>query len=253
MKKIFGLFFLSIVILISIFIAHGLFPSDPGVAIWEKYNRCTGKIISTPYILLGGSITEMKIAGGIGTGFIVNKKSKKILSVAHMITKLKSTVIIEGLFGNYEAEVVKMKYIFIDFKGKEHNAKPIWIDKKHDISEMIIDISDKDIEDLEEALIDDSGSIRVAEDICVIGHAAGYNKCIVSGIVSSLEPTINSPFGILEKLDLIQMSAPVNPGQSGGPVIRMRDGKVVGIVKQVLVGAQGVSYATHVQYRPKDN
>jgi serine protease Do len=76
----------------------------------------------------------------------------------------------------------------------------------------------------------------VGEDIIVIGNPLGLQATTTRGIVSGVRSDDGST--------LIQIDAPVNPGNSGGPVINY-NGEVIGIVtaKQVAIGVEGIGYA----------
>jgi S1-C subfamily serine protease len=66
-----------------------------------------------------------------------------------------------------------------------------------------------------------SDAVSEGEDIFVIGHPQGLRFTLSSGIISAMHP------------DALQISAPVSPGNSGGPVYDDR-GNLVGIVTSML-------------------
>ena len=78
--------------------------------------------------------------------------------------------------------------------------------------------------------------VRVGEGILVIGTPLGLEGTVASGIVSA------------HRNGYIQFSAPVSPGDSGGPVIDAR-GSVVGVTVSKMEGngAEGLSFAIPVQ------
>ena len=57
---------------------------------------------------------------------------------------------------------------------------------------------------------------RVGDPVYVVGSPLGLEQSVVSGIVSAFRD------------DHIQISAPLNPGNSGGPVVDA-DGEVIGV------------------------
>lgn len=65
-------------------------------------------------------------------------------------------------------------------------------------------------------------TVEVGEQIFVIGHPEGLDFSISGGLVSQTRGN-----------DLIQMSAPVSPGNSGGPVFDTR-GRLLAIVQSVI-------------------
>jgi serine protease Do len=61
-----------------------------------------------------------------------------------------------------------------------------------------------------------------------------------NGIVSSLSRTITIDEIILN--DIIQTTTPLNPGNSGGPLMNL-NGEVVGIATAIVEESQGIGFA----------
>ncbi len=72
-----------------------------------------------------------------------------------------------------------------------------------------------------------------------IGHPQGFANTVSDGLVSALRH-------VGPGFDLIQMSAPISPGSSGGPVLDDR-GKVIGIAT-LQFGGQNLNFAVPVRY-----
>ncbi|WP_181686224.1 S1C family serine protease [Halorhabdus salina] len=68
----------------------------------------------------------------------------------------------------------------------------------------------------------------VGTEVVAIGNPFGLSGTVSSGIVSGVDRTLSAPnnFNIP---DTIQTDAPVNPGNSGGPLVDLR-GRVVGVI-----------------------
>ncbi|MGA2286616.1 MAG: trypsin-like peptidase domain-containing protein [Dehalococcoidia bacterium] len=86
-----------------------------------------------------------------------------------------------------------------------------------------------------------SRPLRVGQLVIAIGNPFGLNWTVTAGVVSALGRTLESSPGP-RLTDLIQMDTPVNPGNSGGPLVDS-DGRVVGIATAVLPFARGVGFA----------
>ena len=87
-----------------------------------------------------------------------------------------------------------------------------------------------------------SDSIRVGEDVVAIGNPLGQlGGTVTEGIISALDRTITID-GMT--MTLIQTSAAVNPGNSGGGLFNM-SGELIGIVnaKQSAEGIEGLGFA----------
>lgn len=76
----------------------------------------------------------------------------------------------------------------------------------------------------------------IGDAVLVLGSPLGLGGTVTSGIVSS--------FRQYEGLAYLQFSAPISPGNSGGPVVDA-DGRVVGVAvfKAVGSGAEGLGFA----------
>lgn len=74
------------------------------------------------------------------------------------------------------------------------------------------------------------------QQIFAIGSPIGLENTITSGIISATGRRL------LARGDVIQLDAPVNPGNSGGPLID-RSGKVLGIVFAGMADYQGINFA----------
>ena len=82
---------------------------------------------------------------------------------------------------------------------------------------------------------------RIGDSVLVVGAPLGLDESVTNGIVSA-ERTENGH-------DYLQFSAPISPGNSGGPVVDDR-GRVVGITvaKFAGTGAEGLSLAIPVAH-----
>lgn len=75
----------------------------------------------------------------------------------------------------------------------------------------------------------DSTTVRVGEQVAAIGNPFGLSGSMTAGIISGVGRLIpNDLAGQFSIPDIIQTDAPVNPGNSGGPLLNMR-GEVIGI------------------------
>lgn len=94
--------------------------------------------------------------------------------------------------------------------------------------------------------IGDSDSTRLGEEVIALGYPLtsilGTQISVTKGVLSGKPKIFNQ--SIQEDQNFLQNDAPVNPGNSGGPLINS-SGEVVGIVtaKLVGVGLEGVSLA----------
>jgi putative serine protease PepD len=92
-----------------------------------------------------------------------------------------------------------------------------------------------------------SSALRVGQLVIAIGNPLGYQATVTAGIVSALGRSLRTRSGRLVE-SVIQTDAPLNPGNSGGPLVD-GDGKVIGINQQIKTnsgGGEGVGFAVPV-------
>ncbi len=95
--------------------------------------------------------------------------------------------------------------------------------------------------DLPHAVLGDSEKLRVGQLVIAIGNPYGFDSTVSTGVVSALQRTMHSTEGKLIE-NVIQTSVPLNPGNSGGPLVDSR-GKVIGINTAIIAMAQGLGLA----------
>lgn len=80
-------------------------------------------------------------------------------------------------------------------------------------------------------------SIQIGDDVWAFGAPLGLDGTTSSGIVSA--------FREAEGMSLIQMTAPISPGSSGGPVLN-DNGELVGVATLIMSGGQNLNFAVPV-------
>ncbi|ANJ68392.1 hypothetical protein A9404_09155 [Halothiobacillus diazotrophicus] len=119
---------------------------------------------------------------------------------------------------------------------QEYPAKVIGQDKRTDIALIKIDAKNLPV-----AQIGNSDKIQVGEWVLAIGEPFGLDHTATHGIVSAIGRDLPDE----SYVPFIQTDAPVNPGNSGGPLIDA-NGKVIGINSQIYTksgGYMGISFA----------
>ena len=94
---------------------------------------------------------------------------------------------------------------------------------------------------LPHATLGDSDVLRVGQLVIAIGNPYGFQSTVSTGVVSALSRALRSREGRLIE-NIIQHTAPLNPGNSGGPLVDSK-GRIVAINTAIIVTAQGIGFS----------
>ncbi len=147
---------------------------------------------------------------GSGTGVVMTEDGY-ILTNAHVV-----------------ADMRRVRVVFSD--DSYLPARLVGADAEEDVAVLKVEA-----ENLTPAEFGDSDQLRCGDMVVAIGDPLGYRTSITQGIVSALGRTVEVD-GVL--MDLIQTSAPINFGNSGGALINDH-GQVVGITTVKITSDDG--------------
>ena len=156
---------------------------------------------------------ELYPVQGAGSGFIISADGE-ILTNNHVIR------------GSSELTVTLSDKKF-------YKAKVLGIDESHDLALIRIDTGGK----LPSLHLGDSDNVVVGQKVLAIGNPFGYGGTLTTGVVSSLDRSIQTEDSNQPLEGMIQTDAAINPGNSGGPLLNSH-GDVIGISTAIL-GSQG--------------
>jgi S1-C subfamily serine protease len=94
--------------------------------------------------------------------------------------------------------------------------------------------------DLPFAPLGESNKLQVGQLVIAIGNPLGFASTVSTGVVSALGRSFRGAGGRLIE-EVIQHTAPLNPGNSGGPLVDSR-GRVVAINTAIIAMAQGIGF-----------
>jgi len=149
--------------------------------------------------------------GSLGSGFVIDKQGD-VVTNEHVIQSAQG---IRVGFSN----------------GASYPASIVGSDASTDVAVIRVRAPSSALRPL---TFDDSSRLEVGDPAYAIGNPFGLDRTMTAGIVSAIGRNIQSPTGFTIP-DAIQTDAPINHGNSGGPLLD-RDGRVVGIAAQIEGG-----------------
>jgi S1-C subfamily serine protease len=169
-----------------------------------------------------------------GSGFVVSPKGY-ILTNSHVITDAGESTSVHGA-----------DRVFIEFEDRDRTPATIvgW-DVFDDVGLVKVDPS---AHALNPVPLGNSAAVSVGEPVAAIGSPFGNEDSLGVGVVSATHRSIASLTSTYSLVDAIQTDAPINHGNSGGPLFDAR-GRVIGINAQIRSGTgnnTGVGFAVPI-------
>lgn len=169
--------------------------------------------------IFGDTPLRPRLERGQGSGFIISPDGY-LLTNAHVVRGAQKVTVTltdgRSFAGEVKGtdEILDLAVVKVDTEGKKLPVAPIGA----------------------------SSDLEVGDWVIAVGNPVGLDNTVTLGIVSSLNRS-SSEVGIPEKrLNLIQTSASLNPGSSGGPICNQW-GEVVGISTAVRANAEAIGFA----------
>jgi S1-C subfamily serine protease len=176
-------------------------------------------------------------SAGQGSGFVVGRDGT-ILTSAHVITNAG-----QGSGGAEPAHAV-----FVEFPdGDRTQARIVGYDLFDDVGVIRVDPG---AHALSPVPLGNSSRVVVGQPVAAIGSPFGNVDSLSVGVVSAVHRSIPSLTTNYDLVDAIQTDAPINHGNSGGPLFDAR-GRVIGINAQIrstgdTSGFEGVGFAVPI-------
>jgi 2-alkenal reductase len=184
-----------------------------------------------------GVVTIIAFFGGAasqGSGFVVSEDGY-VLTNSHVITTAGE--------GSPDDEADAAESIFVEFRdGDRIRARVVGWDVYDDVGLLKVDPAGHELDPVP---LGDSSRVVVGEPVAAIGSPFGQMSSLSVGVVAATERAIDSLTSDYNLVDAIQTDAPINRGNSGGPMFDAR-GFVIGINAQIRSEsgtAEGVGFA----------
>ena len=171
-----------------------------------------------------GLFGDETTSNGSGSGFFVDRQG-------HILTNYH---VVEG------ADTLQVTLA----DGTTHDASIVGLDPTNDVAVIRVDVP---ADSLTPLALGDSTDLAVGQKVLAIGNPFGLERTLTTGIISSLDRSIQSKNNRKIK-GIIQTDAAINPGNSGGPLLNPR-GEVIGMNTAILsqVGqSAGIGFAVPI-------
>src|SRR5918992_5606994 len=194
--------------------------ADGRLSVAEIYERAASGVVQittrtrTTERIEGFQVTPgpLRPDEALGSGFVLDK-------AGHIVTNFH---VIDG------AEEIEVSFSNQDTL----KARLVGTDPSTDLAVLRVESSSRGLTPLE---LGNSDLVRVGDEVVAIGNPFGLDRTATAGIVSAVqERTITAPNGY--PIDhVIQTDAPINTGNSGGPLLNDR-AQVIGVNSQISTG-----------------
>jgi S1-C subfamily serine protease len=196
-------------------------PSSTAIDVAAIYTRSAPGVVQITSTSRGAPSTDLfgnPIPGqsqrALGSGFVIDKDG-------HVVT-------------NYHV-VQGADTIDVSFSNQETvSAKVVGTDPSTDLALLHVDVDAKALTPL---VLANSDEVQVGDPVVAIGNPFGLERTVTAGIVSALQRQVSAPNDYT--IDhVIQTDAPINAGNSGGPLIDSQ-GRVIGVNSQIETASGG--------------
>ena len=180
---------------------------DDALPLPDIYDKVIPSVVGVSCNVNGGTQT--------GTGFVIDAEEGYIVTNAHVIEDYITVMIVDQDLNEYEAEV-------------------IGFDTQTDIAVLRIDASERELTEVEFGI---SGDLRIGELAVAIGNPLGFELygTMTTGIISGLNRSVTISDNTMT---LMQTTATINRGNSGGPLVDAY-GRVIGITSAKVDSTYG--------------
>jgi len=198
--------------------------SGENVSVSQLYAQVEDSVV----VIRGMMITQYDFFGRPyysqvqGSGFVYNFRGQNVIVTNYHVVS--DTINITVTFAN----------------GNAYTVTVLGSDPYAELAVLSADAPEEEFVPIE---IVKSSNLQVGDPVMVVGTPYGLAGSMSTGFVSSLGRTLTAETtGGYVIANVIQTTAPLNPGNSGGPVLNYQ-GQVVGIATAIVQNSQGLGFA----------
>ncbi len=201
----------------------------------QPVSATTGLTINDIYKRTYQGVVDITVTSSTSSSPFGDSGSQQAEGSGFVFTKQGHIVTNQHVVGDGGSIVVKF------WNGKTYKATLVGSDSSTDLAVIKVSAPSSVLHPIS---LGDSSLVEVGDSVVAIGSPFGLAGTVTSGIVSALHRQMESPSRFTIN-DSIQTDAPINHGNSGGPLIDML-GRVIGVNTQIQSdsgGSDGVGFA----------
>lgn len=193
----------------------------------KLYTEADLKVVSTVEAIekYASSVLVIRTPRGLGSGFFINKEGY-IITNFHVIKEQRHVSVTQ-------------------FVGEKHNMRRVVyrdvrivaLDPFHDLA--VLKIEKNLVKDFRPVVFATTRNYKLGETVFVIGNPLGLERTVTEGVISHLSRNFAGNL-------YLQIDAPVNPGNSGGPLFNSK-GEVIGVINMGVMSMEGLNFAIPIR------
>jgi len=177
---------------------------------------------ATTFEAVAPSVFEVVVTapeGRLGTAFAVS--ASEVITARHIVM---------------EATEIAVRGI----DGRERTATVVGTDARTDLALMRVDGS------LPPSKLGSSSDLRVGDTVLAVGNPYGLGHSLSVGVLGHRARRLSVDASDGPRVRFLQLSIPLNPGNSGGPIFDAR-GEVIGVLSGTHTQGQAIAFAVPVE------
>lgn len=171
------------------------------------------------------SVLLVRTPKGLGSGFFINQDGYVITNF-HVIKGERHITVSRLVQSGKESRRVVYR-----------DVRVVAVDPFHDLA--VLRVEDPIKNPISPVVFDPGDKPTLGETVFVIGNPLGLERTVTEGVVSHTSRNFGGNL-------YLQIDAPVNPGNSGGPLFNSR-GQVIGVINMGVLTMEGLNFAIPIR------